>query len=422
MIRRRRGLVVAEGDFEDLPVLERLGESVTAAAHRAEATARSTGGDRRNGRLARRLPPRVLALATAIVLSAAAASAAATLLALRGAVIPLPRATPPEQTPTPASGRMIGFSVADPRRGEPRWTMRLARSHTGLLCSTVGQLVGGEFGIVGLDGRFRRLPVGAADACSVQRANAASLVGARIFDARRSTDVRTVVSGVAGQRLRSVSVQAAGRSRPVRVGDGGTFLAVLVGLPEDLAIGVRLRFADGHVEQHPFGVAPLVLPDPDGGRAWRVDGGSLSGDSRLCVSLRPARQRRNPPVSPAACGRLGDRRRPQGVFFAIRRVTQGTGGQPVSPFGEGFWRGTPARLIVWGATGRDVASISVRGPRGERRTGTRLRANGSFAYMFGPRVRPGNVTVTVRFRDGRTTVHRTSVGILPPPRFARSGP
>jgi hypothetical protein len=413
---------VSDRDLRDLPVLERLGENVAAAARRAELAECSARPERSNGRLVRRLPPRIVGLAALIVLSTAAASAAAALLALRGAVIPVPRATPPEQTPAAGTGRLAGFIVADPRGGEPRWTMRLATSRTGLLCSTVGQLVGGEFGIVGLDGRFRRLSPAAADACSIVRANAAALVGARVFDAARPVDVRTVVSGVGGGNLRAVTVTAAGRARPVGVHRGGTFLTALAGLPEDLAIEVRLRFDDGHVERHPFGVAPMVLPDADGGRAWRIESGVISGDSRVCVTLRPARQRRNPPVSPAACGRLGDARRTRGVFFAIRHVTRSTGGVPISPFGEGAWRNSPPRLIVWGAAGRDVASITVRGPNGASITGTFFRPNGAFAYMFGPRVRPNQVTVTVRFRDGRTLVRRTSTGVLPPTTFGRKGP
>jgi hypothetical protein len=301
--------------------------------------------------------------------------------------------------------------------------MRLATSRTGLLCSTAGQLVGGEFGIVGLDDRFRRLSPDAADACSIVRTGAASLVGARVFDARRAADIRTVVSGVGGERLRAVTIEAAGRARAVPVHEGGTFMAVLAGLPEDLAIVVRLRFAGGHIERHPFGVAPMVLPDPNGGRAWRISSGVVSGDPRVCVTLGPARQRRNPPISPAACGRLGDARRQTGVFFAVRRLTPGSGGATMSsPFGEGDWRNTAPRTIVWGSAGRDVASIAVRAPRGARHTGTFFRPNGAFAYMFGPRVRPGQVLVTVRFRDGRTLVRRASTNLLPPPGFGGTGP
>jgi hypothetical protein len=413
---------MSDSDFRDLPVLERLREGVSSAAHQAEAAAGGARRGRGSGRLARRLPPRVLALASLLVLSATAASAAATLFVLRGSVIPAPRATPPEQTPAPGSGHLAGFAVTDPRGGSTRWTMRLATSRTGLLCSTVGQLVGGEFGIVGLDRHFRRLSPEAADACSIARTNASSLVGARIFDASRHADVRTVVSGVAGEHLRGVTVAAAGRTRRVAVHAGGTFLAVFAGLPEDLALDVRLRFADGHVERHPFGIAPLVLPDPAGGRAWRIESGQVSGDPTVCVSLRAARQRLNGPSSPGACGSLGDNPRGRhGVFFAIRRLTPGAKADYGSPFG-GVWRDTPARLLVWGAAGTDVKSITVRGPRGERKTSSFWRPNGSFAYMFGPRVRPGQVSVTVRFRDGRTLVRDTSTGILPAPGTGRGGP
>jgi len=424
---------MSERDFPDLPVLDRLGESVSSAARQDEAAAgavrgarllrRGRAGGGRSRRLMRRLPPRAVALATLLALSATAASAAATLLVLRGAVIPVPRATAPEQTAAPGTGRLAGFTVADPRGGTTRWTMRLATGRTGLLCSTVGQLAaGGEFGIVGLDGRFRRLSPDAADACSIVRTNASSLVGARIFDARRQADVRTVVSGVAGDRLRVVTVGAAGRTRRVAVHPGGTFMAVFAGFPEDLALDVRLRFADGHVERHPFGIAPLVLPDPDGGRAWRIESGQISGVPEVCVSVRAARQRLNPPSSPGACGSLGDdARQRRGVFFAIRRLLPGSQPDLGSPFG-GAWRATPPRLLVWGAAGEDVKSITARGPRGARRTGTFFRPNGAFAYMFGPEVRAGQVTVTVRFRDGRTLVRDVSTGIVPAPGVRRSGP
>lgn len=411
----------------DPQVLARLGESVSAAAQRVEAA----GGMRRARwplgrggarRLVRRMPPRLLALASLLVLSASAASAAATLLVLRGSVIPAPRATAPEQSPAPGTGRLAGFTVADTRGGPTRWTLRLATSRTGLLCSIVGQLVGGEFGIVGLDRRFRTLSPEAADACSIVRTNASSLVGARIFDASRHADVRTVVSGVAGTQLRDVTVTAAGRTQRVAVHAGGTFLAVFAGLPEDLALDVRLRFADGHVERHPFGIAPMVLPDPAGGRAWRIESGVISSDPTVCVTVRAARQRRNLPSSPGACGSLGDDpRKRHGVFFSIRRLTPGMKSSYSSPFG-GAWRSTPPRLLVWGAAGADVASIVVRGPKGARRTGTFFRPNGAFAYMFGPEVRSGQVTVSVRFRDGRKLVRVVSTALLPMPGVRRSGP
>ncbi|HEX4364831.1 MAG TPA: hypothetical protein VHZ75_09810 [Solirubrobacteraceae bacterium] len=413
---------MSEDEFDDLAVLEALRAEVSIAAHRAETEDLTPRRGRSSRRLARRLPPRVLALAALLVLSTAAASAAGTLLALRGSVIPAPLATPPEQTPAPGSGRMAGFSVADPRPGGPRWTMRLATSRTGLLCSTAGQLVGGQFGIIGLDGRFRELSPDAADACSIVRTDAASLVGARVFDARRPADVRSVVSGVGGDRLRSVTIEAAGRMRTVAVHSGGTFMSVLAGLPEDLAIVVRLRYADGHVERLPFGVSALVLPDPDGGSAWRIESGVVSGNPTVCVSLRAARERRNPPSSPAACGLLGNPYHTHGAFFAVRRLTTGSGGPtPASPFG-GIWRDTPPRLLVWGAAGHDVASITVRGPLGAARTGRFYRPNGSFAYMFGPHVQPGQVVVTVRFRDGRTLMRRASTNLRAIPGFDRKGP
>ena len=44
--------------------------------------------------------------------------------------------------------------------------MRTSRSRTGAVCTTVGQVLDGELGLLGLDRRFRALPAGAADTCS----------------------------------------------------------------------------------------------------------------------------------------------------------------------------------------------------------------------------------------------------------------
>src|SRR5258706_87675 len=64
---------------------------------------------------------------------------------------------------------------------------------------------------------------------------------------------------------------AGGVRRDVPVSPGGVFVTALRGSPEDLGIRVALSFADGHVERHPFGVSDSVVPDPTGGRAWRVE-------------------------------------------------------------------------------------------------------------------------------------------------------
>jgi hypothetical protein len=397
--------------FDDLPVLDELGD---ALAHAMRKAWRRRSWRRRWPRMS----GRALAVAIAIAVPACAASAAGTLLVLRGDVIPAPRATAPEQTPRAGTSRLAAARDADPRSGQPPWSMRLATSTTGLLCSTVGQLVHGRFGIVGLDGRFRALADGVADSCSVRRRDAATLVGARVFTADRAADVRTVVSGVGDKTLRTVMVEARGKTRVVPVAPGGTFVAAFVGLPEDLGLRIAMTFADGHVERQAFGVGPMVFADPAGGHAWKTESGGIGGDDRTCVTVRSARERANIATSPAACGRLQrGRRAPRGLFFDVRRVTPGTGGVPVSPFGQGRWGRTPARLLVWGAAGQDVASIEVHGPAGAASTHTWFRPNGAFAFMFGPHVRPADVRVVVRFSDGRSLERSTSYNLVAPPTF-----
>ena len=285
------------------------------------------GRGRASARFARRLPARALGLAAVLVLSAAAASAAATLLALRGAVIPAPRATPPEQSPAAGSGRLAGFSVADTRRGEPRWTMRLATSRTGLLCSTVGQLVGGEFGIVGLDRRFRRLSPDAADACSIV-AN-----GRRV--ARRGADLRRRASGRRahdrlGRRRRAPARGDASSppdaARPSRVHAGGTFLAVLAG-----SAGGPRDPGPAALRRRPRRAPPVRRRRARAARSRRRPGvarqsGVVSGDrasASRCDPLASAATARQP-------RRLRTARRqpssPRGAFFAVRRMTPGSGG------------------------------------------------------------------------------------------------
>jgi len=223
-----------------LTLLER--DLVEAAARRTQAQP------------VRRPARRVLPLAAALAIVVAASGAAATLTVLRGSPLPAPseKVAGKQATPVPGTSRIEPMRARDPG-GAPPWALRVARSKTGLVCSTVGQVVDGDFGIVGLDRRFRALPDAAVDSCGQLRHNATSLIGARVFDAPRRRDVRTVVNGFAGSELRSVSVEAGGSPRTLPVGPDGTFVLALRGYPEDIGIRVTLRFADGHVERHVLG-------------------------------------------------------------------------------------------------------------------------------------------------------------------------
>jgi hypothetical protein len=366
----------------------------------------------------------VILVGTTLVLAGASA-AAGTLLVFRGSVIPAPAArdVPPEQTPVAGTSHVEPISVADPAGG-PHWTLRVARSRTGLLCSTVGQLEAGRFGLVGLDGRFRLLAPRIVDACSARRSDGASLIGARVFDARRAQDLRTVVNGIAGRSLRTVTIESGGRSLPVARAPGGVFLAVLAGYPEDLGLRVMLTFADGHRVSYPFGRSSFIVPDPSGGHAWKAQAfafGSPPGkppDPRTCVSFQPARIVRNPPISPAACGNIGIRAR-RGYFFAVRHIVPGTGGIPFSLHGQGHWGNTPARTAVWGAAGDDVRRIQVLGPGGLDTLATIAPSRAFLAVLPGT-VDPASLSIRVTFTDGQVEVRRGSTHLVSPdPRYHR---
>ena len=168
-------------DFADLPGLGRFGEALDAAARREPA---------RGLRLRRWLRGAALTLAVAL---GVAATAAATVAALRGTVIPAPdaRVLPAEQTSLGGTSVLTAPRSADPAGGPP-WALRLTRSQTGQTCTTVGQVRDGVFGIVGEDRVFRQIPTAVVDSCG-----RGLLLGSRIVAAATSRATRSVVFGVA---------------------------------------------------------------------------------------------------------------------------------------------------------------------------------------------------------------------------------
>ncbi|WP_210495308.1 hypothetical protein [Patulibacter sp. SYSU D01012] len=385
---------------------------VAAARRRAEG--RLPAASRRRGGPWGPWSLRTVVAAVALTGATAAAAGAGTLYALRGSVIPAPDAAdvPREQTPVPGSGRVASLRVADPAGDAPPWTLRIARSDTGYLCSTVGQVQDGDFGIVGLDRRFRPLADGIADSCGQEQRGTASLLGARVFDGRTPREVRTVVNGVAGRDLRRVDVETAGGTTRAAVDpQAGAFAAVLRGYPEDLGLRVRLRFADGRTQREDLGWDPTLVLDPEGGRAWRAQGTSFSDDGRSCASFSWARQDPRAPRSPVVCGALrAANDHPYGVAFAVRRLA---GRRPVpGPFGwSSSWRGAPARTAVWGSAGEDVRRVTVLRPGAPPQPALQRRAWNILAVLPGD-VDPADLRVRVELRDGRTRTYRGDTNLV----------
>lgn len=390
-------------------------EKDLVAAARRRATA---SGERR-----RRWPMsslRTIVLVLGITVGAASAAAAATLYTLRGSVIPAPAAVdvPPSQTLVPDTVQVSPLRIADPESGVAPWTIRVGRSSTGNVCSTVGQVVDGRFGLIGMDGRFRELAPGATDSCGQEQTNAATLVGARILAAKRSRDVRTVISGVAGDTLRRVQLTTSHGVSDVRRSDGGTFVAVFAGYPEDIGAQVTLTFADGHRQTEPLGVDPSVVLDPEGGSAWRAQSFATSDDARQCASFTYARQSRRMPISPGVCGLLhdpaGDGRVRKGFFVAVRRLSSATVKPAPGAMMAGRWRGAPARTAVWGGVGEDVRSVEVSGPGVSRRSVLYARHR-TVLGVFPASIRPDSLMVRVTMKDGTVRRVRGEAGLVNEP-------
>lgn len=355
--------------------------------------------------------PRALAIALAalLALTVAGTAAGAAYLALRSSSIApfADRDIAPEQRVAPGTSRVVELRERDPRPGAPPWALRLARSEAGLLCTTVGQVREGEFGLVGLDGRFRGLPEANADAC----AEDGVMVGNRVFAARRLSAVRTVVNGVVSG-LESVTVASrGGPARAVAHTPEGAFLAVLRGYPEDAQPVVTIERGDGSRRRYAFADDGSVVPDPLGGRAWRLEA-FMFGRSRqrgeppqepprvqpACVQFMPARAvpgRRNvlsPPVCGLQAGRPGVRIRE--LYFRTERLS---GDRPAGAdvLLRGDWNGHPPRTAVWGSA-RGSRRIVVTAP-GHRRV-TAPKPNAAFLVILPPSTRPSDVAVEI---DGR---------------------
>ena len=390
--------------MSDLPILDELGAALDAAFRRAERP------------IPRRRPVRSLALAALLAVALAASAGAATYYVLRASPIaPLkPGDVEPPQRVAPGTSKVLGLRAADPVAGRPPWGLRIARSQTGLTCGTVGQLVSGELGIVGLDGRFRALPEANADSCSLPGQDGLTLLGLRVFEADRAADVRTVLDGLAGTGLRSVSVaHGGGPPKTIQHDTDGAFLFAMRGYPEDIQPVVTLRFDGGRTRRIALASSPNVVPDPVGGPAWKTEVGgygcptSPGGKPKpschppTCVTFATARQGSDSAGSPGLCGR---EHFPKGtVFYGARRLS---GGRRLmtSPF-SGRWNHHAPRTALWGLASPDlVRSLEVTGPGALRRV-VRPSINRAFLVVLDPKVDPKSLRVAIHYRDGR--VERT---------------
>ena len=202
-------------------------ELVRARAARPEARERAARGGSARAACRARCVHRPASRCSA---AAAAVAVAASLVIGRGDPIP-PRAARARCRPScgrsPGTARLNGARRRPTRTAGPPWDVRTSRSKTGAICATVGQVLDGELGLVGLDRRFRALPAGAADTCSTPQRRGATLAGARAFrgggrlsdDHGRQRRRRAAACGAA------VAV-GGGRTVALKLGPAGAFLAI----------------------------------------------------------------------------------------------------------------------------------------------------------------------------------------------------
>jgi hypothetical protein len=345
---------------------------------------------------------RAFGLGVALALPIAATSGAATALVLKTADVGVtdPAQVPDEQTPLAGTARVSAVRAKDPLGGYP-WAIRIARSKTGFTCTTVGQVHDRVFGLVGLDGVFRRLPGELSDACG----QGGALVGARVVD---GDPVRTIVYGAAGDRLRAATLLTANGERELLIGAHGTFVAALIGYPEDRAAGVRLTFPD-HQEEHNFGAATDTVVDPEGGQAWRVEMFTM-GTRYRCARVRIARYgAERVPITPTAC--LGLKLTDRAWVANARTLKPGQGGAP--GFDRWSWRRHPARTVVWGVARRPrtVASVTLLGAGAPRRL--TITKQGAFAAVLPATTDPAALRLHVRLATGETQTEHPGNGLVP---------
>jgi hypothetical protein len=388
--------------------LEQLGDELGRVAG---TVLRDTGDPRPQlRRPARRLS---LVAVCVLLLLLAAAAAAAVLLIQQGSPLPAPHAQDLRASgiPLPRSAHLAGLDAPDPESSNPPWDLRLSRTSSGETCTAVGQVFDGQFGIVGLDHVFRALPLGSVDSCGIDSGDGPLLVGAKDFVGLTPSQARTVISGIAGPGVRSVTTYAGGAPRRLKLGPDGSFITVYAGEAEELRPRVLIAMRDGRarailLEQS----GAFEVPDPEGGAAWSVEAepdveaNAFPDEDCVQVSREPSQSEPSRfmlPLTPEVCGRLGD----SPLFVQMRRFVPG---EASSRFP---WNDSPSRTIVYGVAAPRVVSLTLSGAGATRTLPINYRG-GAFAAVLDGHVDPGSLTLTAKLRTGALVTYRRPAGLL----------
>lgn len=165
-----------------------------------------------------------------------------------------PSEEPDDRQYRPVSGsHVIGATVADVAQESP-WAVRTYRGQTGLTCFESGQVRDGAFGRK-IVGEFRAFPESEpTGVCGETDTSPTDTM--MVFDGRGtgegSTIDRSILSGVAGDSVASVTVTRGGTSqRLTPSGANRTFLTVFDGKVGFADVVISVTFRDGTTQALP---------------------------------------------------------------------------------------------------------------------------------------------------------------------------
>ncbi len=351
--------------------------------------------------------PRTLLVALVMTVLLAGVATAAILIA-QGAPLPAPNARDLQSSgvPLPATARLAALDAPDPRVGLPPWDLRLSRTAAGETCTAVGQVLNGQFGIVGLDHVFRALPLGGVDACGVPARDGPVLAGARVFLGAGAADTRTVVNGVTGPGASAVTVYGPDGARRLALGPDGSFLTVYAGYAEEVRPRIVIAMRDGRTRT--VALAQSVaheVADPSGQYGWQASGGADTGPGAYpdenCAQASELVGRNNPSqidssLTPTVCGRLTS----TPLFALFRRFVPGSGEHSGYP-----WGNSPPRTLVYGAAAPRVEKLTLTGAGAPQQLAIDPHG-GVFLAVLDGHVNPRRLALQASLRDGTTFSYR----------------
>lgn len=142
-----------------------------------------------------------------------------------------------------AGSDAVDLVKTDPQGKGPEWAVTVFRAKNGQTCVEPGRMQGNKAGDFTPDGRrFVPYPIEEGGSCTDL-----SAVPAGVQITRRLNENRTTVHGVAGPKVRQITLTIGGASHELAIGRSGAFFTVLDGLltPDDIDVSATLK--DGSV-------------------------------------------------------------------------------------------------------------------------------------------------------------------------------